>query len=71
MRPPLTEWPDDEAPLSEWLRPLSATIENQRVPMPAFSGADPTLSTSEGGRWSNWTLALRARQLAIWQRRMQ
>ena len=30
MTKPLTEWPDDDASIDEWCRPLSATMVNLR-----------------------------------------
>jgi len=38
-REPLTEWPADDAPITEWLRPLSARMKNIRD-IPGYSSAD-------------------------------
>lgn len=45
---PLTKWPDDEAPIREWCRPLSATMVNVREAV-GYSGTERAPNRSYGG----------------------
>ncbi len=47
---PLTEWPDEDAPVSEWARPLSATITNIREQPGTSSGTHR--GHNAGGAWA-------------------
>ncbi len=45
----LYEFPSDDAPIREWLKPVSAQMINRRAPT-SFSGAEPTRQSNVSKR---------------------